>query len=168
MNWNELKLYIQTQYTERQNQDLEFLIDTSFQAVNRLFVLSFENEDDRKVQTGYYLPKAEVKDYNFMFDGKAFLICQLIVIWEHIQFDTVQGDNYTTGCLLDYSYFNKHYKMMAIGLSKQQTLEADSRAIQQINFMGNLDRPDGAIIDFIIEEAKETNLDFSHETFKVL
>ena len=58
--------------------------------------------------------------------------------------------------------------MMAIGLSKQQTLEADSRAIQQINFMGNLDRPDGAIIDFIIEEAKETNLDFSHETFKVL
>ena len=103
-----------------------------------------------------------------MIDGKTFLICQLIVIWEHIQFDTVQGDNYTTGCLLDYSYFNKHYKMMAIGLSKQQTLEADSRAIQQINFMGNLDRPDGAIIGFIIEEAKETNLYFSDETFKVL
>ena len=57
---------------------------------------------------------------------------------------------------------------MAIGLSKRQTLEADSRAIQQINFMGNLDRPDGAIIGFIIEEAKETNLYFSHETFKVL
>ena len=51
-----------------------------------------------------------------------------------------QGDDYTTGCLLDYNYFNKHYKMIAIDLSKQQALDADPKAIQQMNFTGNLER----------------------------
>ena len=51
-----------------------------------------------------------------------------------------QGDDHTTGCLLDYSYFKDHYKMIAIDLSKQQALDADPRAIQQINFRANLDR----------------------------
>ena len=53
---------------------------------------------------------------------------------------TGQGNDYTTACLLDYNYFNKHYKMTAIDLSKQQTLDADLNAIQQINFTRNLDR----------------------------
>ena len=51
-----------------------------------------------------------------------------------------QGDDYTIGCLLDYTYFKKYYKMIAIDLSKQQALDADPRAIQQINFTANLDR----------------------------
>ena len=58
--------------TERQNQYLDFLIHPSFQGVTRLFVLSFENEDDRKVSKGCYLPKVEMKDYNVMIDGKIF------------------------------------------------------------------------------------------------
>ena len=53
---------------------------------------------------------------------------------------TGQGDDYTTGCLLDYVYFKKYYKMIAIDLSKQQVLDADPRAIQQINLTSNLDR----------------------------
>ena len=53
---------------------------------------------------------------------------------------TGERDDYTTGCLLDYSYFQNHYKMIAIDLSKQQALDADPRAIQQINFTANLDR----------------------------
>ena len=53
---------------------------------------------------------------------------------------TVQGDNYTTGCLLDYTYFKKFYKMIAVDLSKQQALDADPKAIQQTNFTANLDR----------------------------
>ena len=57
---------------------------------------------------------------------------------------TGQGDDYTTGCLLDYNYFKKHYKLMAIDLSKQQALDADTKAIQKINFSGNLDQGDGA------------------------
>ena len=52
---------------------------------------------------------------------------------------TGQGDDYTTGCLLDYSYFADTYKMIAVDLSKQQALDADPRAIQQINFTANLD-----------------------------
>ena len=78
------------------------------------------------------------------------------------------GDDYTTGCLLDYSYFNKNYKLIAIDLSKQQALDADPRAIQQINFTANLERANGAKMFFIIEQAKETVLDFSQGTVKVL
>ena len=79
-----------------------------------------------------------------------------------------QGDNYTTGCLLDYSYFKGHYKMIAIDLSKQQALDADPRAIQQINFTANLDRAGNTTMFFIIEEAKETVFEFSQGTVKVL
>ena len=57
---------------ERRNQYLDSLIDQIFQRVNRLLVLSFENEKDRKVHTGYYLPKVEIKDYNVKIDGKSF------------------------------------------------------------------------------------------------
>ena len=78
-----------------------------------------------------------------------------------------QGDDYTTGCLLDYPYFKKYYKLIAIDLSKQQKLDADPKAIQQINFTGNLDRAEGSTMFFIIEEAKETVLDFSKGTVKV-
>ena len=81
---------------------------------------------------------------------------------------TGQGDDYTTGCLLDYSYFKENYEMIAIDLSKQQALDADPRAIQQINFTANLDRAGNTTMFFIIEEAKETVLDFSQGTVKVL
>ena len=79
-----------------------------------------------------------------------------------------QGDNYTTGCFLDYTYFQKYYKMIAIDLSKQQTLDADPKAIQQINFTANLDRAGNTRIYFILEEAKETIFEFSQGTVKVL
>ena len=62
-----------------------------------------------------------------------------------------QGDDYTTGCLLDYSYFKDHYKLIAIDLSKQQALDAGPRAIQQINFAANLDRVGNKTMFFIIE-----------------
>ena len=80
---------------------------------------------------------------------------------------TGQGDHYTSGCLLDYSYFKDHYKMIPRDLSKQQDLDADPRGIQQINFTANLDRAGNATMFFIIEEAKETILDFSQGTIKV-
>ena len=79
-----------------------------------------------------------------------------------------QGDNYTTGCLLDYPYFKKYYKLIVIDLRKQQKLDTDSKAIQQINFTGNLDRAEGLKMFFIIEEAKQIVLDFSKGTVKVL
>ena len=70
--------------------------------------------------------------------------------------------------MLDYTNFKDHYKMTAIDLSKQQELDADLRAIQQINFTGNLDRAGNTSLIFIIEEAKETIFEFSKGTVKVL
>ena len=87
-----------------------------------------------------------------------------MIIFE--KFSTGQGDEWKTGCLLDYNYFNNYYKMIAVDLSKQQALDADPKAIQQINLTGNLEQQ--AAIFFIIEEAKETVLDFLLETVKAL
>ena len=81
---------------------------------------------------------------------------------------TGQRDDYTTGCLLDYQYIKDHYKMISIDLSKQQALDADPRAIQQINFTSNLDRAGNTRVYFVLEKAKETILDFSQGTVKVL
>ena len=88
INWNKYQSKISA---ERQNQNLNFLIDPSFQGVNWLFVLLFENEGDRKVHTGYCLPKVEIKDYNVKIVTNVFLISQLKVIWEHmITFEKLQ------------------------------------------------------------------------------
>ena len=106
-----------------------------------------------------------------MNDGKNVFdqsINSMAKAYENIRKTTIgQGDDYTNGCLLDYSYFKNHYKT-GIDLSKQQVLDADPRAIQQINFTANLDRAGNTVIFFIIEEAKETVLDFSQGTVKHL
>ena len=78
---------------------------------------------------------------------------------------TGQGDDYTTDWLLDYNYFKNCYKMIAIHLRKQQALDADPKAIQQMNFTGNLENQ--STMFFIIEEAKEIVSDFSKGTVKV-
>ena len=80
----------------------------------------------------------------------------------------IQGDDYTTGCWLDYVYFKSYCKVIAIDLSKQQALDPDLKAIQQINFFGNLDRAGNITMLFIIKEAKETILDFSQGTVRAL
>ena len=81
---------------------------------------------------------------------------------------TGKGNDYATGCLLDYPYSKENYKMIAIDLSRQNELDADPRAIQQIKFTANSDRAGNATIFFIIEEAKETIFEFSQGTVKVL
>ena len=105
-----------------------------------------------------------------MIDGKNFFdqpINNDYKTYENIRkIATGQGGDYTTGCLLDYSYFKENYKMIAIDLSKQQALDTNLRAIQQINFTANLHRAGNTF--FIIEEAKETDIDFSQGTVKVL
>ena len=107
-----------------------------------------------------------------MIHGKNFFdqpIISIIKTYENIRKTAPgQGDYYTTGCLLDYSYFRAHYKMIAIDLSKQQALDADPRAIQQINFTANLDRAGNTRTYFILEEAEETIFEFSQGTVKVL
>ena len=91
------------------------------------------------------------------------------VTYENIRkFATGQGDDYTTAFLLDYIYFKNYYKLIVVDLSKQQVIEADAKAIQQINFKANLDRAGNVRIYFIVEEAKQTVLDFSQGTLKGL
>ena len=94
-----------------------------------------------------------------MIDGKNFFdqpINRDFKTYENIRkIATVKGDDYTTGCLLDYPCFIENYKMIAIDLSKQQALDADPRGVQQTNFIANLDRAGNTIMLFIIQEAKE-------------
>ena len=169
INWNK---YQSDPKTYAQNRYLNHLVNPNFQGVNRLFVFSFENENDRKSHSNYHLPKVEIKDYNVVIDGKDLFdqpINSNLKICENIRkIATGQGDDYTTGCLLDYSYFKGNYKMIVIDLSKQQVLDADPTADQQIYFTANLDRAGDTTMFFIIEEAKETVFDFSQGTVKVL
>ena len=117
INWNK---YQSNPKTYAQNIYLNHLVDPSFQEVNRLVLTS---------QSTYYLPKAQIKDYNFMIDGKKLFdqpINSDFKTYENIRkVATGQGDDYTTGCLLYYSYFKDHYKLIAIDLSKQQVFDAD-------------------------------------------
>ena len=107
-----------------------------------------------------------------MIDGKNFFdqpIKNNKVTYENIRKIAIgQGDDYTTGCLIDYIYFRNYYKIIVVDLSKQQALDADPKAIKQINFTGNLDRAGNTRSYFILEEAKETLLDFSQGTVKGL
>ena len=169
INWNKYESSVKT---FAQDIYLDYLINPSFQGVNRLFVLSFKNENNRTSHSTYYLAKVEIKDYNVMVDGRNFFdqpIDSIAKTYENIRKVAIgHGDDYTTGCILDYSYFKENYKMIAIDLSRQQELDADPRKIQQINFTTNLDRPGNTTIFFIIEEAKKTIFEFSQGTVKVL
>ena len=143
------------------------MIDPSFQWVNRLFVLLFENETDGEVHTKYYLPTEEIKDFNVVIDGRNLFdqpIKNDFKTYDNIRkIATGQGDDYTTGCLLDYDYVKEHYRLIAIDLSKQQKLDADPKAT--LNFTISIEKETS--IFFITEEVKETVLDFSKETVKL-
>ena len=107
-----------------------------------------------------------------MNDGRNFFdqpVNNMNKTYENIRkIPTGKGDDYTTGCLLDYPYFKDNYKMIAIDLSKQQVLDADPTKIQQINFTANLDRDGNTAMFFIIVQEKETIFQFSQRTVKIL
>ena len=108
ISWNK---YLAKPELLAQNANLNHLIEPSFQGVNRLFVLAFENDAQRTSNKRYYIPNVEIKDYNVMIDGKNFFdqpINNMIKTYENIRkITTGQGDDYTTGCLLDCIYFKK-------------------------------------------------------------
>ena len=137
--------------------------------MNRLF---FQDNANRTRYTGYFYTKLETKDYTVMIDGQIVLDelakNYLKAYYNMIKSSTGQLDQYTTGCLLDYFYFREHYKLIAIDLTKQPALDADTKAIQQLNFSENLDRVGNTTMFFIIEQAKGTILDFSQGTVRVL
>ena len=109
-----------------------------------------------------------------MIDGRNFYdqpINDLIKQYDEIRkVSTGYGDDYTTGCLLDYAYFKDNYRLIAVDLSKQKALDADLRAIQKIVFQGVVEGNDGTKIRLhtILEQSKETMLEFYKGAAKVL
>ena len=142
---------------QTKNNNLNYLIDPTFTKVNRLFVLSFENENDRTSFSKYYVPNVQIKDFNVLIDGKSFFDMPIKNGEETYKQIIEMGRNngYTTGNLLDYEYFSNYYKLIAIELSKQIELENHDLK-QQINFIGKLKRDEGATMFFIIEKSEET------------
>ena len=147
---------------------LNYLIDPTFTKVNRLFILSFENEEDRTSFSKYCVPKVEIKDFNVLVDGKSFFdvpVKNKEEAYEKIM-SISKNNTYTAGNILDYEYFSKHYKLIEINLSNQVELE-NPDLTQQINFIGKLE-DDKATMFFIIEKSEETTFEFSQNSVSVI
>ena len=131
---------------EAANNNLNILIDPTFANVNRLVVLAYEvdnnDNDNRQSFSQFYLPRVIIKDYNIIIDNLAFFELPIKTEEEAYEkiIDISRNNEYTTGNLLDYDYFKKHYKLIAIDLSKQQVLQENEDLMQQINFIGRLEK----------------------------
>ena len=143
-----------------------------FKGINKIFALSFGDNPVRERHIRYFFPRVEIKEYNVMIDGKNIFdqpIKNAMGTNDNNQEITAgQGDDYTTGCLTDYLYFKEYYKVIAVDLSKQQELDADSKAMQQVSFTGNLDQSRHITMLFILKEAKEAISDSLQVTVRVL
>ena len=152
---------------QTKNNNLNYLTDPTFTKVNNLFVLSYENEED--TFSKYYVPNVEIKDFNVLIDGKAFFDTPIKYreeVYEQIV-EMSKINDYATGNLLDYEYFAKYYKLIAIDLSKQIELENPDLK-QQINFIRTLEREECVTMFFIIEKSEQTTFDFSQNPVTVL
>ena len=148
IKWNK---YMSQMSNQNKNNNLNYLIDTTLGNINILFVLSFENEDDRTSYYKYYVP-----NINAFFE---LPIKNIEETYEKIIQIIDHSGCYTRGNLLDYEYFKEHYKLIAIDLRKQIELE-NKHIKQQINFIGNLERDDCAVMLFIIDKSEETITEF--------
>ena len=151
---------------QTENNNLNYLIDPIFTNVNRLFVLSLENENDRTSFLKYYVPKVEIKYFNALTDGKPF--SEIPVKNKEEAYEQIikmsKNNDYTTGNLLDYEYFKDQYQLIAIDLSKQIELENfDSK--QQINFIGKLEENNGKQKK---KQKKQTTFNFSQHSVVVV
>ena len=169
--WNEYK-------TKEINEDadanvLKYInLDPSFQGVNRLFVMAYNTVDGKPTRNGqrkYYLPRISLNIYNVLIDGRNFYDNPIETdIEKYRELKKVmigKGEDYTTGSLLDYNYFDKHYKLVAVDLSKKKELDADPRAIQQTEFRYMLGT--NSTIYWVLEKSKETILEFYKGTVKL-
>ena len=153
---------------QTKNNNLNYLIYPTFTNVNRLLVLTFENEDDRTSFSKYYLLKVEIKDFNLLTNGKPFFeipVKNKLEAYEAI-IEMSKNNNYTTGNLLNYECFKDYYRLIAIDLSKRIELENPDLK-QQTNFVGGLEE-NNATMFLIIEKKEETTFDFSQNSVVVV
>ena len=181
--WNECKVTpnkIVEISDVNQEKYIRELLDSSCQGVKRLFVLAYDNTaGNNQVPVDsykkYFLPRVEIKNYNIEIDGRSFYdqrINDSVRQYDEIRkVSTGQGDDYTTGCLLDFAYFENNYRLIAADLSNPKALDADSRAIQEIIFSGKIKATAAntrLVISYILEKSKETIVEFPKGTTKVL
>ena len=169
--WNEYKTK-ETNENADANVFKYINLDPSFQGVNRLFVMAYNRANSQPTRNGqrkYYLPRIDLEKYNVIIDGRNFYdnpIESDIEKYRELKKVMIgKGEDYTTGSLLDFNYFDKHYKLVAVDLSKQKELDADPRAIQQIEFKYMLGT--NSTIYWVLEKSKETILEFYKGTVKV-
>ena len=128
--------------------------------------------EDQKSYKKYDLLTVKIKDYSAMINGRNFFQANnknSLGIYDKIRkIAAGQGDYYTTRCLLDYPNYKEYFKLIPIDLIKQQKLDADPKAIEQINFTANLNTIEGKTMFFITKKAKKKNSDFSKGAVKVL
>ena len=169
--WNEYK-------TKEINEDADdnvfkyMNLDPSFQGVNRLFVMAYNRANGQPTRNGqrkYYLPRIDLEKYNAIIDGRNLYdnpIESDIEKYRELKKVMIgKGEDNTTGSLFDFNYFNKHHKLVAVDLSKQRELDADPRAIQQIEFKYMLRT--NSTIYWVLEKSKETILESDKGTVKV-
>ena len=151
------------------------MLESSHQGVKKLFVLANDNAtSNNQVSVDsfkkYLLARVKIENYNIEIDVRNFYdqpINDSIKQYDEIRkVSTGQGDDYATACLLDFAYFEKNYRLIAPDLSKQKVLDADPRAIQEIIFTGKATA--NVMIYYILEQSKETTLQLSKGTAKVL
>ena len=187
--WNQ---YVSKPFPETPHKNTvitRFALDAAFQGVNRLSALAFEDTrvndpaiDDnnpapqnlvanRVIRDGYrkyFVPRVDITSYNVLIDGRNFYVQPIndsIRKYDEIRkIATGKGDNYATGCLLDYDYFKKNYQLIAVDLSKQGEIDGDPRAIQQIEFIGMLKTRSNVFT--ILKKSKEMILEFYKGTAK--
>ena len=147
-------------------------LDPSFQGVNRLFVMAYNRADDQPTRNGqqkFYLPRIDLEKYDVVIDGRNFydnpIESDMEKYRELKKVMIGKEEDYTTGSLLDFNFFDKHYKLVAVDLSKQKELDADPRAIQQSEFKYMLGT--NSTIYWVLEKSKETISEFYKGTVKV-
>ena len=158
---------------QNNNNNLNYLIDPTFMNVNRLFVLSFERIEEDNVKKDYrdsfsyyYVPKVQITDFNHLINGKSFF--DLPTKNEEEAYKKIidmSNNDYTTGNLLDFTYYKQNYRLIAIDLSKQTIIKDP----QQINFIGKIEGQDnGVTMFFIIERSEETTFEFLQNSVNIL
>ena len=166
-----------------QGKNIYELLNASLQGVKRLFVLAYfiifdggNDEADIKSNKKYFLRRVKIENYNVLIDGRNFHDQPINDIIK--QYDEVRkvskgyGDDYTTGCLFDYAYFKGNYKLIAVDLSKKklQMLIQEQFSKQYLLNTGVVEGDGNTKIRLytIVEPSKETILEFSKGTTKVL
>ena len=132
--WNEYKSKMErVAIPQNINMFRRTTLDVSFQGVSKLFAAAYETDDiERNANTEesrrrYYLPRAEIKDYNILVDGRNFydqnVNSSIVRYNELLNMTTGRSEDYSTGCLLDYDYYIKDFNILGIDLSNQSVLD---------------------------------------------